>query len=92
MRVSINTRDNQVFADGKMHGADCSELLSKGITAVQWDGSAGEIEFVGHAKPNENIEDFSPYQKYVDAAVPWPTSFDFHSDAGKNDGNDPAVR
>lgn len=70
MRVSINAADNIVVIDGEPCRSDCAELITSGISIVQWYGDHGEIEFIGHAQPNGAITDFAPYQSYVDNAVP----------------------
>jgi hypothetical protein len=70
MRATIVVSDNIVIEDGQPMKSDCSELAAQQISAVQWYGSEGEVEYAGHSKPNEKITDFSPYQVYVDNAVP----------------------
>ena len=70
MRVSITVADNIVTVDGVANRSDCSALASESKSAVQWYGEDGEVEYAGHARPNEVITDFSPYQVYVDQAVP----------------------
>ena len=67
MRVAIVATDNIVVVDGVFCRSDCSALVMEGKSAVQWYGANGEVEFTDHAKPNEAITDFSPYQSYVDA-------------------------
>ena len=70
MRAAIIVSDNIVVVDGQPMKSDCSELAAQQISAVQWYGSEGEIEYAGHIQPNEKITDFSPYQIYVDNAEP----------------------
>lgn len=70
MRVAIITEDNFLVVDGQQMRSDCSELVAQQIRAVQWYDTEGEVEHIGHIKPNEKITDFSPYQVYVDNAVP----------------------
>lgn len=70
MRVSINAADNIAVIDGEPCRSDCAELITSGISIVQWYDDHGEIEFIGHAQPNGEISDFAPYQSYVDNAVP----------------------
>jgi hypothetical protein len=72
MRASIVVEDNIVVVDGVIKTTDCAMLLGDGISAVQWEDTSGHIEYVGHAKPNEAITDFAPYQHYVDDAQPLP--------------------
>jgi len=66
MKVSINVADNLVIVDGTGRVVDCSALAAEGKSAVQWYGSDGEVEFAGHAQPNEPIDDFAPYQIYFE--------------------------
>ena len=72
MRVSLNCVDDVIHINGKPMVVDCSALRDEGISAIQWYGKHGEIEFLGHPKPNEMIKDFTPYQDFVDMAEPWP--------------------
>ena len=72
MRVAINAIDNVVTIDGWPHNCDCKALLGDEISAVQWYGDHGEIEFVGHKRPNARFDDFSEFQEFVDQAEPWP--------------------
>jgi hypothetical protein len=72
MRVSINAIDDVITIDGTAGLTDCAALFAQGISAVQWRDDIGELEFVGHSKPNEVITEFTPYQSYVDNAVPIP--------------------
>lgn len=71
MRVSINAIDGAICVDGTSGTTDTKDLLSKGISAVQWNDNAGEIEYVRHEKPNEKILTFRSYQQYIDKAT-WP--------------------
>jgi hypothetical protein len=71
-RVSINCLDDTIVVDGESLLIDCSGLRAAGISAVQWDGDAGHIEYIKHAKPNEAIEDFDAYLSFVDDAYPRP--------------------
>lgn len=72
MRVSIIANDNHIFIDLVAQDTDCTDLLAAGISAVQWEGESGHIEYVGHSLPNAEIRDFSPYQKYIDQSTPFP--------------------
>jgi hypothetical protein len=72
MRVSINAADGTVVVDGVPGKSDCRELLDQGISAVQWYGSKGEVEYVGHAKPNMEITSFATFQTFVDRAEMTP--------------------
>jgi hypothetical protein len=67
-RVSIISTDHNIVIDGVGMKTDCAELLADQISAVQWEDGAGHIEFVRHVRPNEMIDDFSPFEKYVEAA------------------------
>jgi hypothetical protein len=70
MRASIVAADNIVVVDGVSLISDCSALLADGVSAVQWYNDKGEVEHVGHVLPNKAIDDLSPYQIYIDQAVP----------------------
>jgi hypothetical protein len=71
MRVAIVATDNIIVIDGEVASTDCAMLREDGISAVQWNEDGGHIEYDRHAKPNEIIDDFTPYQRYIDEAV-WP--------------------
>lgn len=77
MQVTIVKEDNTVVVDGVARAVDCSSLPA-GVHAVQWDGESkhGEVEFIVTRCPhcsarskrgNALINDFTPYQVYVDA-------------------------
>lgn len=70
MRISINSTDDIVVVDGTAMRSDCTALRIASTSAVQWYGSDGDVEYAGHVRPNQRIDDFSPYQVYVDNAVP----------------------
>jgi hypothetical protein len=70
MRATIAVSDNIVVVDGVAMKSDCSELAAQQISAVQWYDTEGEVEYARHAKPNEKITDFAPYQIYIDNADP----------------------
>lgn len=70
MRVTIVADDSKVSVEGQPEKVDLS-TLDEDIHVIQWYGTVGEIEFktdyVNNArKPNERIDDFTPYQKFVD--------------------------
>jgi hypothetical protein len=67
MRVTLIVEDNRVSVEGQSETVDCSSLAD--IHVVQWYGTSGEIEFLRTEplKMNEQITDFAPYQKFVDA-------------------------
>ncbi|MET3969080.1 hypothetical protein [Bradyrhizobium sp. S3.9.1] len=70
MRATIAVSDNIVIEDGVPMRSDCTALAAQQISAVQWYGTEGEVEHAKHAKPNEVITDFAPYQIYIDNADP----------------------
>ena len=76
MRVSIIAADNMVVIDGTAHDCDCSKLLAHGISALQWYGAEGEIEYVGHKQPNEITDSLENFQEFIDKATPVPTFVD----------------
>jgi hypothetical protein len=70
MRVTILADDNQVYVEGHALKVDLTGL-EEDIHAVQWYGSVGEVEYkhdqiANTREPNERIDDFSPYQVFVD--------------------------
>lgn len=69
-RVSIQAADNIIVVDRQVQTVDCSFLRSKGISAVQWYGEHGEIEFAGHVKPNERFDDLAQFKQLVEGAKP----------------------
>ena len=73
MRVSIVTDDDSIVIDRLGKTVDCAALRNNQISAVQWYGDHGEIEFEGHRKPNEVIHSFKDFQSLVTAAKPIPS-------------------
>ena len=73
MRISILVADNSVIIDGVAHESDCSSLVGRGISALQWYGTEGEIEYAGHRKPNEQTIDLVPFREFIDRAKPLST-------------------
>jgi hypothetical protein len=72
MKLTIIKDDNVVGVNGVFREVDLSELES-GIRAVQWDGSAGHIEF--EYGTNEDISDIDEFQPFIDlwtSAAPPP--------------------
>ena len=70
MRVTIVPADCKVVVEGQPETVDCSSI-DEMIHAVQWYGTVGEVEFKtdfieNTRKANERIDDFTPYQKFVD--------------------------
>ena len=65
MKLTIIKEDNMVYVDQAALSVDCSDL-PENFHALQWDGTTGHVEFVGHVLPNETITDISIYQVYVD--------------------------
>ncbi len=77
MRVTLIKDDNIVGFDREFRDVDLSGL-DESIHAVQWNNSAGHIEYNGSA-PNEVLTDFTAYQQYIDAwtaAAPPPPTLD----------------
>lgn len=69
-RVSIIVEDGLIVVNGVELRTDTTDLVNEQKHAVQWYGDHGEVEYIDHAKPNETITDFAPYQVYVDNAKP----------------------
>jgi len=72
MRLTIVRYDNMVSINGEPKPIDCSGLNTD-ISAVQWYGDHGHIEFVNdgadayHFRLNEEITDISRFQPVIDA-------------------------
>jgi hypothetical protein len=70
MRVIIIAEENRVSIEGQSETVDLS-TLDEDIYVVQWYGTFGEIEYFNapgaKVKANKPIDDFSPFQKFVDA-------------------------
>jgi hypothetical protein len=66
MKVQVVKQDRVVVIDGE--GLNFDFELDSNIWAIQWDGSAGEVEY-NDATPNLAITDFSDYQYLVDAYI-----------------------
>jgi len=71
---TILVSDNTVIIDGMSRTVDCSALVPARTHAVQWDGTAGHVEFYNPPgqssedfKPNEPLTSMDAYQSYVDA-------------------------
>lgn len=68
MRVSVVRNDGLVYVDGEPAKVDLAEIPAY-ISAVQWDGASGHIEFAaddqGRAAPNVKLTDFDAYQFVV---------------------------
>lgn len=73
MRVSVQVADDIIVVDGKVMTVNCEALREHRVSAIQWYGDRGEIEFEQHHKPNEIIEDAASLQKFVDVAKPIPS-------------------
>jgi hypothetical protein len=72
MRVSILVADNVIVIDGKTMNVDLQALRGRNISAVQWYGELGEVEFAGHKQANQSIRSFKEFQEFVDRAKPPP--------------------
>lgn len=65
MKITIIVEDNVVIIDGKpIIGIDLSFLKKKNISAVQWNGSEGEVEY-SDGKGNEKITSMDAYKKAI---------------------------
>ena len=64
-KVTIVKPDNKVIVDGVDRTVDCSGEAAN-LHAVQWDGSAGEVEY-NDGTPNAIIDSISAYQSLIDA-------------------------
>lgn len=64
-KVTIVKPDNIVIVDGVDRIVDCSGEAAN-LHAVQWDGSAGEVEY-NDGTPNATIDSISAYQSLIDA-------------------------
>jgi hypothetical protein len=71
---TIAVPTNTVIINRIPRPVDCSALATERKNAVQWDGSAGHVEFVNppglapeDVKPNEMLTSMDAYQSYVDA-------------------------
>jgi len=88
MIVTIVPSDGNVLVDGEARTVDMTGI-DPAIHAVQWDGTAGEIEYTrADGRGNESITDISPFQVFIDrwtAAAPLPPTLD-DLKAGKNGG------
>ena len=81
-QVTISRADNIVVKNGEARPVDCSSLPAD-ISVIQWvccheRGKAkGHIEYVQDPledfRPNEEIESFDPYQKFVTSWGKAPT-------------------
>lgn len=74
MRLTIVRRDNVVVMDGRGLVMDLVNYpFLKGIHAVQWDGTSGQVEYENDGKTawsfrlNDGINDISKYQAIINA-------------------------
>ena len=72
-RVSIIAEDDSIVIDRVAKMVDCTKLREAKISAVQWYGDHGEIEFELHHKPNETFHSLEEFQVLVDGAKPIPS-------------------
>ena len=72
-RVSIIAEDDSIVIDRVAKMVDCTKLREAKISAVQWYGDHGEIEFERHHKPNETFHSLEEFQVLVDGAKPIPS-------------------
>jgi hypothetical protein len=73
MRASVQVADDIIVIDGEPMIVDCTGLRKLGVSAIQWYGERGEIEFERHHKPNETITDMASLQTLIEAARPIPS-------------------
>jgi hypothetical protein len=73
MKLTIIPSDNMVHIDGTALPVDCaavadSQAPGAEVHAVQWNGTAGWIEYGGDDRPpNRTITDIAQFQSVVDA-------------------------
>lgn len=65
MKLTIIPSDGLVGVDGTFYPVDMTGI-DPGIHAVQFNGAAGEIEFVDKADANEEIKDVAAFQFLID--------------------------
>jgi|SRR6516164_3123266 hypothetical protein len=86
-RVTLVVEDNTVIVDGFGLPIDLQELKPGGFLVVQWyaDQGFGEIEFPSFflqqenrwdRKPNQFFNNFTIFQKYVDAWIKKKEDYD----------------
>ena len=72
MRVSMQVADNVIVVDGKTLNVDLQALRGRNISAVQWYGELGEVEFKNHVQANQTIRSFKEFQEFIVRAMPPP--------------------
>ena len=72
-RVSIIAEDDSIVIDCVAKMVDCTKLREARISAVQWYGHHGQIEYQRHAKPNETFDSLEQFQSLVDGAKSIPS-------------------
>lgn len=65
--IHLNVVDGAVSIDGRHGTRDLSILEDMGISALHWsdEKGSGEIEHIGHDRPNLVFEDFGPYREFT---------------------------
>jgi hypothetical protein len=73
MKLTIIPSDNMVYVDGTALPVDCasvadSQAPAAEVHAVQWNGTAGWIEYAGDDRPpNRTIAEITQFQPLIDA-------------------------
>jgi len=66
MKLTILPVENTVLRDGIPRTVDCTALREQGIHAIQWNESAGHIEYLD-SRPNLPLLSIASYQSIIDA-------------------------
>lgn len=74
MKLTIIKDDGAVYKDNKSYSNLSLPTIPSDVHALQWNGSAGHIEFVNNVKVNETITDLPSWAN--DALIEWQTAYD----------------
>lgn len=74
MQLSIIPSDNAVYKDGLGYLGITWGNTPDDVHALQWNGTTGHIEFIGHSKPNEIITVLPQWA--LNAEEAWQVAYD----------------
>lgn len=74
MKITIIKDDGAVYKDNKSYSDLSLPNIPSDVHALQWNGSAGHIEFVNNAKANEAITELPSWVN--EALVAWQAAYD----------------
>lgn len=74
MKITIIPNDQAVYKDGVSYSSLMLNTVPADVHALQWDNTAGWIEYKNNAKPNETISALPQWAN--DALTVWQQAYD----------------